>query len=372
MNILTTIKRTSLLAVFSFIAIATPMSTHAATAPTLGAAADYAVYGDAGVTNDLSATTHIWGNVGHNGFGATNLIVGQVDTAVIDNGVGVDAAASTAYGQMDAQAATAALDLAGTNTVTPGLYTVGATTLNGTLTLNGSGVYIFRSSSSISTSGAAKVRLINGATACNVFWQIPTSMTIGASSEIVGTIITNTGLISLADSASLQGRALAHTQVTLIRNQITEPTCAASTTESLTIRVVKTASKTNLQSGPEKVTFTYKVTNRGDVALSDVSVEDDKCDDAEYVSGDENDDDLLDTDETWKYTCKKTVRKTETNTVTATGTANGEEVSDTDTAKVTVSTPGLPATGVNAPYDTDSLWNTCIQSLSSFFSSLVR
>ena len=200
----------------------------AATAPNLGAAEAYAVYGDAGVTNDLSATTHVWGNVGHNGVGATNLIVGQVDTGIIDNGVGVDAAASTAYGQMAAQGADASLDLAGNNTVAPGLYTVGATTLNGTLTLSGAGVYIFRSSSSISTSGPARVRLVNGASACNVFWQIPTSMTIGANSEIIGTIITNTGLISLADSASLQGRALAHTQVTLIRNQITEPTCHRS------------------------------------------------------------------------------------------------------------------------------------------------
>lgn len=338
------------------------ITVHAATAPTLGAASAYAVYGDAGVTNDLSATTHIWGNVGHNGFGATNLIVGQVDTGVINIGAGVDAADSTAYGQMAAQSADSALDLAGTHTVTPGAYNIAATTLNGTLTLNGAGVYIFKSTSSISTSGAAKVKLINGATACNVFWQIPTSMTIGAGSEIVGTIITNTGLISLADSASLQGRALAHTQVTLIKNQITEPTCSASADEDVIIHVTKTASKKNLKSGPDKVTFTYKVTNTGDVALSDVSVKDDKCDDVEYVSGDDNSDDLLDTNEEWKYTCKKTIRKNTTNTVTAKGTANGEEVKDTDTAKVTVSdkttvsTPGLPNAGIG-PDEKNIFWN---------------
>lgn len=269
----------------------------------------------------------------------------------------------SAYGDLAGQAATGVLDLAGTNTVTPGIYTVGATTLNGTLTLDGAGVYIFRSSSSISTSGAARVLLINGATACDVFWEIPTSMTIGANSEIIGTIITNTGLISLANGASLQGRAWAHTQVTMDNNQITEPTCDTSeddedddaTDENPDIKVKKTASDYTLSSGPDKVTFTYKVTNEGDVALTDISIEDDECDDVDFKSGDDNDNDELDTDEEWKYTCKKTVKKTETNTVTVKGTANDERVKDTDEVKVTVSTPGLPNAGF--AIEDNTLWN---------------
>lgn len=372
MNLSTATKNVLLLALFSF-TIATPITARAATAPNLGVATGYSVFGNAGITETAGQTSHLWGNAGGNGFGFASLIAGQVDGSIdVGANVPVVGAIASAYGDLAGEAATGAFDLAGTNTVTPGVYTVGATTLNGTLTLNGSGVYIFRSSSSISTSGAARVRLINGATACNVFWQIPTSMTIGANSEIIGTIITNTGLISFANGANLQGRAWASTQVTMDNNQITEPTCTASATESTTIRVTKEASKANLLSGPAKVKFTYRVTNRGDVALSDISVKDDKCDDVNYVSGDDNDDDLLDTDENWKYNCKKTVRKTETNTVTAKGTANGDRVRDTDTAKVTVSTPGLPATGVNAPYDTNRFWSTGIQSLSSFFSSLVR
>lgn len=233
--------------------LAGPISVSAATAPDLGAAATYSVYGDAGVTNDLSATTHVWGNVGHNGLGATNLDDATQVDGVIDVGAGVAAAASAAYDALAAQGATGALDLDGGGNVTPGVYTVGATALNGTLTLDGAGVYIFRSSSSISTSGAAVVNLINGATACNVFWQIPTSMTIGAGSVIEGTIITQTGLISLGSGASLKGRALAKTQVTLIANQITEPVCAAAappaapsgTTEGATLNVVKTVINDN-------------------------------------------------------------------------------------------------------------------------------
>lgn len=112
----------------------------------------------------------------------------------------MQAAILIAYGQLVAVPDTPiVLNLAGNNTVAPGVYDVGATTLNGILTLSGAGVYIFRSSSSISvTPGvAAEMKLTNGADACNVFWQIPASMTIGAGAKIIGTIIADTALISL-------------------------------------------------------------------------------------------------------------------------------------------------------------------------------
>jgi hypothetical protein len=220
-------------------------------------------------------------------------------------------------------------------------------------------VYIFRSDSAFTVTSDATVLLTNGATACNVFWQIPSSMTIGSGAEMVGTIITDTALISLGTGATLQGRALSSiAAVTLLSNQITEPVC--SSTSSSTIRVTKEASKKTLRSGPDKVTFTYHVTNRGSVALSDISVKDDKCDSVKYVSGDDNNNDLLDTDENWKYTCRKTVKKTETNTVTAKGTVNGERVKDTDTAKVVVLMPGLPNTGVGPANENSTVWNSIV------------
>lgn len=75
--------------------------------------------------------------------------------------------------------------------------------------------------------------LINGATACNVFWEIPASMTIGANAHIEGTIIAQTGLISLGSGTTLKGRAFSLTkQVTLLLNQITQPVCAASSSSS--------------------------------------------------------------------------------------------------------------------------------------------
>ena len=157
-------------------------STMAATAPTLGIAAGYAVYSDAGITNTVW-TTHIRWNVGDNGFGHPGLIAWQVDgTLGITAGAWVAAAVLIAYGQLAAQPGAVPLVLAGNNAVGPGVYDIGAGTLNGTLTLSGAGVYVFRSTSSITvTPGVgAKVLLTNGADACNVFWQIPTSMTIWA------------------------------------------------------------------------------------------------------------------------------------------------------------------------------------------------
>ncbi|HET7098821.1 MAG TPA: ice-binding family protein [Patescibacteria group bacterium] len=210
-------------------------SVNAATAPNLGTAGSYSAFGKAGVTNNSAVgTTHLWGNVGADLLSSiTNLVASQVDGAIIAPAAGVESAILSAYGALASQPLTTItpINLAVNNTVGPGVYDVQASTLAGTtLTLSGSGVYIFRSSSSISTSGSAMVKLTNGATACNVFWQIPAAMTIGTGTQMVGTIIADTQLISLATGATLQGRALSRiAQVTLDNSQITTPGSCTTT-----------------------------------------------------------------------------------------------------------------------------------------------
>jgi hypothetical protein len=216
-------------ALFLVLGLAGPIGVFAAgTAPTLGAADSYAVFGSAAVTNNTvgGTPTHIWGNVGSD-ISVTGLTADQVD-GTIDAGSGVAGAAATAYGVLAGQVAPGApLPLSGTHTVVPGVYNIQAAPLNGEITLNGEGVYIFKSTSSIDVQTGTKVLLTNGASACDVFWQVPTAMTItGGDAEMVGTIITDTAEITLAAGASLKGRALAHTGVTMIDNQITNP-CAA-------------------------------------------------------------------------------------------------------------------------------------------------
>ena len=84
--------------------------------------------------------------------------------------------------------------------------------------------------SSVTVNAPANMSLTNGADACNVFWALTTRMHIGGgAAHVIGTIITDAGGadITFGNGASLQGRALAHTAITLINNAITEPTCAA-------------------------------------------------------------------------------------------------------------------------------------------------
>ena len=108
-------------------------------------------------------------------------------------------------------------------TLTPGVYNVGAADLTGTLTLNGPGLYVFQATSLTTASGpgAAIVALTNGATACDVWWQVGSSAAIGTFTAMQGNILALTS-ITIGTSATLQGRALARNgTVTLASNAVT-------------------------------------------------------------------------------------------------------------------------------------------------------
>ncbi|MFZ2187773.1 MAG: ice-binding family protein [Candidatus Moraniibacteriota bacterium] len=220
----------AVLAVMITLGLTGPTATQAATAPNLGVATGYSVFGVAGVTETAGQTSHLWGDVGGNAFGVANLIASQVSGTLYNvTQTTVVNAISSAYGDLAGETQTGAISLAASPSVGPGVYNVAATAFNSTLTLSGAGVYIFRSTSSIAQTTGGTMSLTNGATACNVYWQIPTSMTFGAIGNIEGTIITNTGNITFVSGVPLKGRAWAHTQVTMDNNQITEPTCASAT-----------------------------------------------------------------------------------------------------------------------------------------------
>ncbi len=65
--------------------------------------------------------------------------------------------------------------------------------LNGVLILNGqndpNSVWIFQAGSTLITGSSASVVFENGAQACNVFWQVTSSATLGTSTDFSGTII---------------------------------------------------------------------------------------------------------------------------------------------------------------------------------------
>jgi type VI secretion system secreted protein VgrG len=66
---------------------------------------------------------------------------------------------------------------------------------------------------------------VNGAQACNVFWQVGSSATFGTTTEFAGTVIA-TASITATTGAVINGRLLAlNAAVTLDSNTITVPTC---------------------------------------------------------------------------------------------------------------------------------------------------
>jgi hypothetical protein len=226
-------KVSSILLIIVLQIVFIPVSrAQAATAPGLGAAASFSVLGATSVTSDpistlsgdlgVSPGTSIKGS--YNVGGATH----NNDSTAIQ----AQADLETAHGAIMAQGSDGSIGPALDGlTLTPGVYDIGAGRLNGgVLTLNGAGVYIFRASSDFVTSGT--VSLINGATACNVFWDVTTLATVNGST-FVGTIIAGTG-IHFGSGVTLDGRALARGgDVTLIGNTITGPTCSPSVTGAL-------------------------------------------------------------------------------------------------------------------------------------------
>jgi len=143
--------------------------------------------------------------------------------------------------------ATTKADL-GNLTLSAGVYagpSHGALSLTGPLTLDGAGnansVFIFQTHSTLITASSSTVRLINGASACNVYWQVGSSATLGTGSVFVGNILALTS-ITVNNSVTVHGRALARNgAVTLHNDTFTKPTCAASTPATTTTTTTTTA-----------------------------------------------------------------------------------------------------------------------------------
>ncbi len=115
-------------------------------------------------------------------------------------------------------------------TLMPGVYcSASSMGLTGALTLDAEGdsnaVWVFQTGSTLTTAAESSVVLINGADACNVFWQVGSSATLRANTTFVGNIFALTS-ITLNTSAEVFGRVLARNgAVTLDTNIVTVPAC---------------------------------------------------------------------------------------------------------------------------------------------------
>ncbi|MFF1876617.1 ice-binding family protein [Leifsonia sp. NPDC058230] len=148
--------------------------------------------------------------------------------------------------------------------LTPGVYSGGALALadNGALTLAGSAssVWVFQAASTLTIGSATLITITGGATACNVFWEVGSSATLGTGAQFQGTVLAKQS-ITATTGATIVGRLLANTAaVTLDTNTITVPTgCPASGTVTSSPEITS-ASPTGATAGTP---YSYTVTATG-------------------------------------------------------------------------------------------------------------
>jgi len=110
-------------------------------------------------------------------------------------------------------------------TLTPGLYKWSTgLAIDTSVTLNCQGnanaVFIFQIGQTLTVGNGAIVTLSGGCQASNIFWQVAGQTTLGTTSSFQGTILCQTAIV-MNTGATLTGRALAQTAVTLSANSVT-------------------------------------------------------------------------------------------------------------------------------------------------------
>jgi hypothetical protein len=203
----------------------------------LGTADSFAVLAGSTVTNTGPST--VSGDLGlHPGTSITGFPPGTVngtihgpDAVALQAQTDVTTAYNGAAGRLPPLAIPA--DLGGL-TLTGGVYKRASSLgLTGTVTLDAQGnpnsVFVFQAGSTLITASASRVKLINGAQACNVFWQVGSSATLGTTTDFAGVILAMAS-ITINTRVTLLGRAFARTgAVTMDNDVISAARCTTPT-----------------------------------------------------------------------------------------------------------------------------------------------
>lgn len=230
-----------------------PPGTTAALGPApvdLRSAAAYAILAKSGVST--TGTTTVTGDIGaspvdstaitgfglvmdaSNVFATSALVTGRVyaadyaapaPTQMTQAISDMETAYNDAAGRTDPTATELAAGSIGGLTLTPGLYKWGtAVTILSDLTLAGGAddVWIFQIAQTLDLASGVKVTLAGGAQAKNVFWQVGDQATLDTTSSLQGNVLSYSAIV-LKTGASLDGRALAQTAVTLDASRVTMP-----------------------------------------------------------------------------------------------------------------------------------------------------
>jgi hypothetical protein len=217
----------------------------------LGTSGDFVLIGKTKIST--TGTTQITGDIGvspvaasyitgfglimdaSNTFSTSSLITGKIYAA--DYTDPTPTKMTTAIGDME----TAYTDAAGRNlpdyselytgdltgkTLTPGLYNwssaVSASSAGFTISGSATDIWIFQIAQDLVLTSGTIVTLTGGAQASNIFWQVAGQVDLGTTVEMKGIILCKTQ-IAMNTGATLLGRALAQTAVTLDANVVTSP-----------------------------------------------------------------------------------------------------------------------------------------------------
>jgi hypothetical protein len=197
-------------------------------APSLGTASGFALFTGSGAFGNTGGATNVTGDIGTNvgtisGF-PPGVLSGSAHAA---NATSASAATdvASAYSFLNSVACGSVIGTSlGGQTLTPNNYCIGASaSLTGTLTLNALGnpnaLFIIKVNGTLTANSSSKVNLINGASKCNVYWQVNGAVSLGVNSVFNGNIIAN-NKIDLLQGASLFGRGLTTNGAITMKNNI--------------------------------------------------------------------------------------------------------------------------------------------------------
>ena len=171
-----------------------------ASAVNLGTAGPFAVLGGSAVTN--TGLSVLDGDLGvATGTSLSGFPPGIVNGATHDDDAVAGQAqndVATAYGVAAGQPVPAGNDLTGQDlgglTLLPGAYSFSSSAqLTGNVTLDALGdpnaQFVFEVGSTLTTASASSITMINGASPCNVYWQIGSSATLGSTTAFEGNVM---------------------------------------------------------------------------------------------------------------------------------------------------------------------------------------
>ncbi len=210
----------------------------------LGAAGGFEILSKSGITDVYKSS--ITGNVGSSPISGAAILV--TCTEVVGTIYSVDAAGPlpcsvtnasllttsvsdmiTAYnegaGRINPNFVELGAGNIGGKTLKPGLYKWSSSVVipaNVTIAGGPNDVWVFQVAGNLDLSSAVKIILKSGAQAKNIYWVVADAVTLGTTSHFEGNILGQAG-INLQTGASINGRLLAQTAVTLQMNTVNMP-----------------------------------------------------------------------------------------------------------------------------------------------------